>query len=45
MKDTSRKMADVPTTVTIDWEQFCALMKIAGQQIDPATAEVSGSTR
>ena len=27
-------------TVTITWEQFHTLLKIAGQQIDPATAEV-----
>src|SRR5262249_55508215 len=27
-------------TITITWEQFRALLKIAGQQIDPTTAEV-----
>ena len=33
---------DVPT-VTITLRQFHALLKIAGQQIDPATAEVEWS--
>jgi hypothetical protein len=33
-------MSEQQRTVTITWERFHTFLKIAGQQIDPATAEV-----
>jgi hypothetical protein len=40
---TSQSMSRDEPTVTITYRHFCELLKIAGQQIDPATAEVEWS--